>query len=124
MFGIAPEHVIENRVLEAKAAGTLASTTTSRPRASVSANSSLRYSLPKFNVPGVEVRYDNDVVRVELPPSAPHLAAPEGIDRLSKTGLPLRLVTAAIDEGLNDKAYIVPGLGDAGDRQFGGMRRF
>ena len=52
------------------------------------------------------------------------LAAPEGIERLSQSGLPLRLVTAAIDEGLNDKAYIVPGLGDAGDRQFGGMRRF
>ena len=52
------------------------------------------------------------------------LAAPEGIERLSQSGLPLRLVTAAIDQGLNDKAYIVPGLGDAGDRQFGGMRRF
>jgi uracil phosphoribosyltransferase len=52
------------------------------------------------------------------------LAAPEGIERLSRSGLPLRLVTAAIDQGLNDKAYIVPGLGDAGDRQFGGMRRF
>src|SRR3954468_6048311 len=52
------------------------------------------------------------------------LAAPEGIDRLAKSGLPLRLVTASIDDGLNEKAYIVPGLGDAGDRQFGGMRRF
>ncbi|TDO40203.1 uracil phosphoribosyltransferase [Paractinoplanes brasiliensis] len=52
------------------------------------------------------------------------LAAPEGISRLEESGLPLRLVTASIDEGLNDKKYIVPGLGDAGDRQFGGMRRF
>ncbi|MEU4426724.1 uracil phosphoribosyltransferase [Actinoplanes sp. NPDC024001] len=52
------------------------------------------------------------------------LAAPEGVERLSASDLPLRLVTASIDEGLNDKAYIVPGLGDAGDRQFGGMRRF
>jgi len=52
------------------------------------------------------------------------LAAPEGVERLAGSGLPLRLVTASIDEGLNDKAYIVPGLGDAGDRQFGGMRRF
>src|SRR6185369_7158730 len=52
------------------------------------------------------------------------LAAPEGIERLAGSGLPLRLVTAAIDDGLNDKAYIVPGLGDAGDRQFGGMPRF
>ncbi|MFI5496461.1 uracil phosphoribosyltransferase [Actinoplanes sp. NPDC051859] len=52
------------------------------------------------------------------------LAAPEGIRRLEDSGLPLRLVTASIDEGLNDSKYIVPGLGDAGDRQFGGMRRF
>jgi uracil phosphoribosyltransferase len=52
------------------------------------------------------------------------LAAPEGIERLKNSGLPLRLITASIDEGLNEKAYIVPGLGDAGDRQFGGMRRF
>jgi uracil phosphoribosyltransferase len=52
------------------------------------------------------------------------LAAPEGIARLRDSGLPLRLVTASIDEGLNDKMYIVPGLGDAGDRQFGGHRRF
>jgi uracil phosphoribosyltransferase len=52
------------------------------------------------------------------------LAAPAGIERLGRSGLPLRLVTAAIDEGLNDKAFIVPGLGDAGDRQFGGMPRF
>jgi uracil phosphoribosyltransferase len=52
------------------------------------------------------------------------LAAPEGVDRLAESGLPLRLVTASIDEGLNDKKFIVPGLGDAGDRQFGGMPRF
>ena len=52
------------------------------------------------------------------------LAAPEGIARLEASGLPLRLVTAAIDEKLNDRAFIVPGLGDAGDRQFGGMPRF
>ncbi len=52
------------------------------------------------------------------------LAAPEGIERLARSGLPLRLVTASIDDSLNDKMYIVPGLGDAGDRQFGGMPRF
>jgi uracil phosphoribosyltransferase len=52
------------------------------------------------------------------------LAAPEGIARLDAAGLPMRLVTAAIDERLNEKAFIVPGLGDAGDRQFGGMPRF
>jgi uracil phosphoribosyltransferase len=52
------------------------------------------------------------------------LAAPEGVARLDQSGLPLRVVTAAIDQGLNDRMFIVPGLGDAGDRQFGGMPRF
>ena len=47
------------------------------------------------------------------------LAAPEGVSRLAESGHPLRLVTASVDEGLNENAYIVPGLGDAGDRQFG-----
>src|SRR5215207_6015726 len=49
------------------------------------------------------------------------VAAPEGIERLTGSGLPLRVVTAAVDERLNDAAYIVPGLGDAGDRQFGAV---
>ncbi len=49
------------------------------------------------------------------------LSAPEGLARLEATGLPLRVVTASIDERLNDSAYIVPGLGDAGDRQFGAV---
>ncbi|MGH8794929.1 MAG: uracil phosphoribosyltransferase [Stackebrandtia sp.] len=52
------------------------------------------------------------------------LAAPQGIDRLRQSGLPLRVTTASIDEGLNENAFIVPGLGDAGDRQFGQYRRF
>ncbi|GAA5193238.1 uracil phosphoribosyltransferase [Rugosimonospora acidiphila] len=52
------------------------------------------------------------------------LAAPEGVERLASSDLPLRLVTASIDERLNEKMFIVPGLGDAGDRQFGGMPRF
>jgi uracil phosphoribosyltransferase len=52
------------------------------------------------------------------------LAAPEGIARLDAAGLPMRLVTASVDAQLNDRAFIVPGLGDAGDRQFGGMPRF
>ncbi len=47
------------------------------------------------------------------------VAAPEGVAALEASGHPVRLVVAAIDEGLNDAAYIVPGLGDAGDRQFG-----
>jgi uracil phosphoribosyltransferase len=47
------------------------------------------------------------------------LAAPEGLRRLEASGLPLRIVTASVDERLNERAFIVPGLGDAGDRQFG-----
>ena len=47
------------------------------------------------------------------------LAAPEGIQALDAAGLSIRLITAAIDDHLNEHAFIVPGLGDAGDRQFG-----
>ncbi|MFN2518308.1 MAG: uracil phosphoribosyltransferase [Jatrophihabitantaceae bacterium] len=47
------------------------------------------------------------------------LAAPEGLARIEASGLPVRVYTASIDECLNESAYIVPGLGDAGDRQFG-----
>ncbi|GAA4407232.1 uracil phosphoribosyltransferase [Tsukamurella soli] len=47
------------------------------------------------------------------------VAAPEGVAALADSGYPVRLVTAAVDRGLNENAYIVPGLGDAGDRQFG-----
>jgi uracil phosphoribosyltransferase len=49
------------------------------------------------------------------------LAAPEGIRHLEESGLPVRLVTASVDERLNDSGYIVPGLGDAGDRQYGAV---
>jgi uracil phosphoribosyltransferase len=52
------------------------------------------------------------------------LAAPAGVERLERSGLPLRIVTGSIDRELNDRMFIVPGLGDAGDRQFGGMPRF
>ncbi len=47
------------------------------------------------------------------------LAAPEGIALLTDAGLDLAIFTAAVDERLNETAFIVPGLGDAGDRQFG-----
>jgi uracil phosphoribosyltransferase len=47
------------------------------------------------------------------------VCAPEGIAALEQVAPELRLFTAAIDDGLNEIAYIVPGLGDAGDRQFG-----
>jgi len=51
------------------------------------------------------------------------LAAPEGIrhleSALSDDGVPVTMVTAALDERLNEFGYIVPGLGDAGDRLYG-----
>ena len=47
------------------------------------------------------------------------VAAPEGIRRLAEEHPDVRVVTAAIDEGLNEVGYIVPGLGDFGDRLFG-----
>lgn len=47
------------------------------------------------------------------------LAAPEGVEAVAATGLDIALYTASIDEKLNDVGFIVPGLGDAGDRQFG-----
>jgi uracil phosphoribosyltransferase len=59
----------------------------------------------------------NDITAICL------LAAPEGCARLeqelSDLAVPVTIVTAAMDEKLNDKGYIVPGLGDAGDRLYG-----
>jgi uracil phosphoribosyltransferase len=47
------------------------------------------------------------------------LAAPEGVETLSKAFPEIEIYTAAIDEKLNEKGYILPGLGDAGDRLIG-----
>tara|TARA_R110002096_G_scaffold350395_2_gene543465 strand:- start:36999 stop:37628 length:630 start_codon:yes stop_codon:yes gene_type:complete len=47
------------------------------------------------------------------------LAAPEGVETLRKAFPDIDIYTAAIDERLNEKGYILPGLGDAGDRLFG-----
>ena len=47
------------------------------------------------------------------------LAAPEGLRRVEQSGLVERVVTAAVDDHLDERAFIVPGLGDAGDRLFG-----
>lgn len=47
------------------------------------------------------------------------LAAPEGIARFTAAHPDVPVVTAAIDDGLDEKGYIVPGLGDAGDRMYG-----
>ena len=59
----------------------------------------------------------NDITAICL------LAAPEGCARLEEEiadlDVPVTIVTAAMDEKLNDKGYIVPGLGDAGDRLYG-----
>ena len=47
------------------------------------------------------------------------LAAPEGIERFTKAHPDVPVFTASIDERLNEKGYILPGLGDAGDRMYG-----
>lgn len=47
------------------------------------------------------------------------LASPEGIDRITTRSPATHIVTAAVDERLDERAFIVPGLGDAGDRLFG-----
>jgi uracil phosphoribosyltransferase len=49
------------------------------------------------------------------------IAAPEGVRTLHAAHPAVPVVTAALDAGLNDHAYIVPGLGDAGDRMFGSL---
>ena len=46
------------------------------------------------------------------------VGAPEGLSKISKNHPDIKLYIAQIDEGLNDKGYIIPGIGDAGDRAF------
>lgn len=47
------------------------------------------------------------------------VAAPEGIERINENHPDVTIYTAAVDSHLNDKGYIIPGLGDAGDKIFG-----
>ena len=47
------------------------------------------------------------------------IAAPEGIERIVREHGDVQIVVAAIDRGLNERGFIVPGLGDAGDRLYG-----
>jgi uracil phosphoribosyltransferase len=47
------------------------------------------------------------------------VGAPEGLERISKDHPEVEIYLAALDDGLNEKGYIIPGLGDAGDRLFG-----
>ena len=47
------------------------------------------------------------------------MAAPEGVARMKEAHPDVPIVTASLDERLNEKGYILPGLGDAGDRMFG-----
>jgi uracil phosphoribosyltransferase len=67
----------------------------------------------------------DDTIKVLKNKGAKHISivsivsAPEGIERIQKKYPDVKIVTAAIDIGLNEKKYIVPGLGDFGDRYFG-----
>ena len=47
------------------------------------------------------------------------VAAPEGVDKMYQDHPYLKIFTASLDRGLNENGYILPGLGDAGDRIFG-----
>jgi len=47
------------------------------------------------------------------------LASPEGVARMKEAHPDVKIITASLDRGLNEKGYIMPGLGDAGDRMFG-----
>jgi len=47
------------------------------------------------------------------------VGAPEGLERVSKNHPDVDIFLAALDDGLNEQGYILPGLGDAGDRLFG-----
>ena len=64
--------------------------------------------LESFGVPQKKILYVN------------LLAAPEGIVHISRKFPEMRIVTSAIDEKLNEKKYIIPGIGDFGDRYFCG----
>lgn len=61
----------------------------------------------------ISERGANDITAVCM------VSAPQGVAALENSGLPVRLITATIDDGLNEDAFIVPGLGDAGDRLYG-----
>ncbi len=63
--------------------------------------------LKKKNVP------EDKIIFINL------LACPEGINHLMKTFPKIKIITGVIDKGLNSKSYVVPGLGDFGDRYFG-----
>ena len=47
------------------------------------------------------------------------IAAPEGVARVHRDHPDVHIVVASVDRGLNEKGYILPGLGDAGDRLYG-----
>jgi len=47
------------------------------------------------------------------------IAAPEGVERFTKAHPDVEVFTASVDDGLNEQGYILPGIGDAGDRMYG-----
>lgn len=68
---------------------------------------SIRYAIKKVKEYGVK-----NIIVMSL------LAAPEGVKNLEEEYPDVKIFTASLDEKLNDHAYIIPGLGDAGDRLF------
>ena len=68
------------------------------------------------SVAAIQMLKDNGVKDIRL---MCLVAAPEGVDTVNKAHPDVKIYTAAVDECLNEHGYIVPGLGDAGDRIFG-----
>ncbi len=66
----------------------------------------------KAAVANMRARGVKDIIAMVL------VATPEGVRAVLEADSDVRIVTCALDEGLNDKAYIIPGLGDAGDRVY------
>lgn len=64
----------------------------------------------------VTILKEKEVSRITL---VSLIAAPEGVRRVAEDHPDIRIVVASLDRGLNAKGYILPGLGDAGDRMFG-----
>ena len=65
------------------------------------------------------VKLPQDIAQRDVIVLVSIIAAPEGVERLTAAHPDVRVVVAAIDRGLNERGFIVPGLGDAGDRLYG-----
>ena len=73
----------------------------------------------KFSIPSGADNSDRNLIDLGWDDLIRATAAPEGIENFHNHHPDIPIVTAAIDESLDERGYIVPGLGDAGDRMYG-----